>query len=152
MLVGISPSLSLDGEEKRPVALGLEAQKSVDAPFERLVLGEVVGEDLGRGSSRAAIRCRRSVTGCLSGSGRSAGNASRRVSGEGVALQPGGDARGRANLLGIHREALTSSVVRPSTGIPVPAGGRRMSGVVAASICPATRTKSSSVAICHPCE
>ncbi|WP_442819646.1 hypothetical protein [Streptomyces sp. NBC_00841] len=60
--------------------------------------------------------------------------------------------RGHANLLGIHREGFASSVVRPSIGIAVPAGGRRMSVVVAASICQPTGVNSSSVGEPHPCE
>lgn len=39
-------------------------------------------------------------------------------------------AQGRVKLLLIHREGASSLVVRPSIGIAVPAGGRRMSAVV----------------------
>lgn len=42
---------------------------------------------------------------------------------------PGLGARGRAKVLGIHREGVASLLVRPSIGMPVPAGGRRMSAV-----------------------
>lgn len=40
----------------------------------------------------------------------------------------------------------------PRSGFAVPAGGRRMSGVVAASICRSTRPKSSPVGRCNPSE
>ncbi|MFD4015727.1 hypothetical protein ACFWOK_07600 [Streptomyces sindenensis] len=47
-------------------------------------------------------------------------------------------------LLGIHREALTSLVARPSVGIAVPVGGRRMCGMWSGvSICRATCPKAS---------
>ncbi|MFI9585625.1 hypothetical protein ACIHCQ_28120 [Streptomyces sp. NPDC052236] len=42
----------------------------------------------------------------------------------------GRGAQGRVKLLLSHREASSSLVVRPSIGIAVPAGGRRMSAVV----------------------
>ncbi|GFN04584.1 hypothetical protein Smic_31400 [Streptomyces microflavus] len=60
-------------------------------------------------------------------------------------------ARERSILRGIHREGTTSLVVRPSIGIAVPAGGRRMCWSGGVSICLPTGAKSSSVGKSHPC-
>lgn len=65
--------------------------------------------------------------------------------------EPGG-AAGRARLLGIHREGVASSLVRPSIGSASPGRGPTYVWVVGVSICQATSPKSSPVGTDHPCE
>lgn len=65
----------------------------------------------------------------------------------------GRGARGRARVLWSHWEAACYFLVGQALGRDAsPTGGRLMSGVVAASICPPTHRKSSSVDTFHPTE